>query len=40
MDSSYKMFESGDEIAWAKLEVWLESLIVLRMLLLVLLKLF
>ena len=33
---SYKMFESGDEIAWAKLEV----LIVLRMLLLILLKLF
>ena len=37
---SYKMFESGDEIAWAKLECWLESLIVLRMLLLILLKLF
>ena len=37
---SYKMFESGDEIAWAKLEVLLESLIVLRMLLLILLKLF
>ena len=37
---SYKMFESRDEIAWGSLKCWLESLIVLRMLLLVLLKLF
>ena len=37
---SYKMFEPGDEVAWANLEVLVGSLIVLRMLLLILLRLF
>ena len=37
---SYKMFESGMRLLGRSLKCWLESLIVLRMLLLILLKLF